>query len=190
MVSRMPLYMDRHDLPGVTPADLAGAHALDVDVQDKHGVRYLSYWFDYERQTGFCLVESPSREAAEAVHRESHGMVANSIIEVDPQRVSEFLGHPPVADVGRPYVATAFRTVLFTDIHASTALTQRLGDIDAMRVLRRHDEVVRDGAEDFRRSGGQAHGRRDHGLLYVRGQSCRMLHPDSAKDRRSYRGAI
>jgi class 3 adenylate cyclase len=151
MVYRMPLYMDRHDLPGVTPADLAVAHALDVDVQDKHGVRYLSYWFDYERQTGFCLVESPSREAAEAVHRESHGMVANSIIEVDPQRVSEFLGHPPVADVGRPYVATAFRTVLFTDIHASTALTQRLGDIDAMRVLRRHDEVVRDA---LRTSGG------------------------------------
>lgn len=151
MVFPMPLYMDRHDLPGATPTDVAVAHAADVDVQDKYGVRYLSYWFDYERQTAFCLVESPSRDAADAVHRESHGLVANSIIEVDPQRIAEFLGNPPTADVGKPYVATAFRTVLFTDIHGSTALTQRLGDIGAMRVLRRHDEVVRDA---LRTSGG------------------------------------
>jgi class 3 adenylate cyclase len=151
MVSRMSLYMDRHDLPGATPTDVAVAHARDVEVQDKYGVRYLSYWFDYERHTAFCLVESPSRDAAEAVHRESHGMVANSIIEVDPQRVIDFLGKPPTADVGKPYVATAFRTVLFTDIFGSTALTQRLGDIGAMRVLRRHDEVVRDA---LRTSGG------------------------------------
>jgi class 3 adenylate cyclase len=152
MVPRMRLYMDRHDLPGATtPTDVAVAHALDVDIQDKYGVRYLSYWLDYERQTAFCLVEAPSRNAAEAVHRESHGMVANSIIEVDPQRVNEFLGHPPTADVGKPYVATAFRTVLFTDIHGSTALTQRLGDIGAMRVLRRHDDVVRNA---LRTSGG------------------------------------
>jgi class 3 adenylate cyclase len=143
--------MDRHDLPGATPTDVAVAHASDVKVQDKHGVRYLSYWFDYERQTAFCLVDSPSLDAAEAVHRESHGMIANSIIEVDPQRVIEFLGNPPSADVGKPYVATAFRAVLFTDIHGSTALTQRLGDVAAMRVLRKHDEVVRDA---LRTSGG------------------------------------
>jgi class 3 adenylate cyclase len=151
MVSRMPIYMDRHDLPGATPTDVAVAHARDVEVQDKYGVRYLSYWFDYERQTAFCLVESPSRDTAEAVHREAHGLVANSIIEVDPQRVTDFLGIPPTAALGERYVATAFRTVLFTDIHGSTALTQRLGDIGAMRVLRRHDEIVRDA---LRTSGG------------------------------------
>ncbi len=148
----MPLYMDRHDLPDTTtPTEIAVAHSLDVGIQDKYGVKYLSYWFDYERHTGFCLVESPSRDAAEAVHRESHGIVANSIIEVDPQRVNEFLGHPPRAEVGKPYVATAFRTVLFTDIQGSTALTQRLGDIGAMRVLRTHDHLVRDA---LRTSGG------------------------------------
>jgi class 3 adenylate cyclase len=143
MVSRMPLYMDRHDLAGATPTDVALAHSSDVEIQDKYGVRYVSYWFDYERQTAFCLVESPSPDAAEAVHRESHGMVAHTIIEVDANRVGEFLGRPPTADVGKPYVATAFRAVLFTDIEGSTALTQRLGDIGALRVLRRHDDVVR-----------------------------------------------
>lgn len=47
--------------------------------------------------------------------------------------------HPP----GEPYVETAFRTILFTDIEGSTSLTQRLGDARAMSVLRTHDEIVR-----------------------------------------------
>ena len=140
----MPLYLDRHFLPGATPTDVANAHSRDVHVQDQYGVRYLSYWFDYERQSGFCLVESPTAEAAENVHRESHGMVANTIIEVDADRILEFLGRPPSAEIGEAYVATAFRTVLFTDIRGSTALTQRLGDSGVMRILRQHNDVVRE----------------------------------------------
>ena len=42
------MYIDRHDAPGVTPEELADAHALDVAVQHKHGVRYHTYWFDPE----------------------------------------------------------------------------------------------------------------------------------------------
>lgn len=30
----------------------------------------------------FCLSEAPSKEAADAVHREGHGLVADEIIEV------------------------------------------------------------------------------------------------------------
>ena len=147
----MPWFLDRHDLQGVTPADVAAAHAQDVEAQEKHGVRYVSYWLDYERQSAFCLVESPNKEAAAAVHREAHGLMADHIIEVDPNRLSEFLGRPPSADIGEAYEASAFRAVLFTDIQGSTALTQRLGDDDAMRVLRTHNEVVR---EALRQTGG------------------------------------
>jgi class 3 adenylate cyclase len=139
----MPLYLDRHDLPGVTASDVAIAHARDVETQEKYGVRYISYWLDYERQSAFCLVESPTKAAAEAVHREAHGMVADNIIEVDPHRVTEFLGRAPTADLGDAYTASAFRTVLFTDIEGSTAFTQRLGDAHAMRMLRTHNDVVR-----------------------------------------------
>ncbi|MDQ5829309.1 MAG: DUF4242 domain-containing protein, partial [Actinomycetota bacterium] len=32
--------------------------------------------------TVFCLAEAPSKEAAEAVHREAHGLMASEIIEV------------------------------------------------------------------------------------------------------------
>jgi class 3 adenylate cyclase len=139
----MALYLDRHDFTGVTAADAALAHTQDVEVQDKHGVRYVSYWFDYQRQHGFCLVEAPNPEAAEAVHRESHGMVAHNIIEMDPGAVTSFLGPAPVAPVGEAYEASAFRTIMFTDIVGSTALTQQLGDDGAMALVRRHDTTVR-----------------------------------------------
>jgi hypothetical protein len=31
----------------------------------------------------FCLVEAPDKEAAEAVHREAHGLLADEITEVE-----------------------------------------------------------------------------------------------------------
>ena len=60
----------------------ADAHRKDLAIQQKHGVKYLRYWFDEGTGKVFCLVEAPSREAAEAVHREAHGMMADEIIEV------------------------------------------------------------------------------------------------------------
>jgi hypothetical protein len=41
----VPLYLDRHDLPGITPEELAAAHERDVAVQDEYVVTYHSYWF-------------------------------------------------------------------------------------------------------------------------------------------------
>lgn len=131
----MPTFLDRHDFQGVSPADAALAHVMDLEVQGKYNVRYLAYWFDYDRQTAFCLVDAPSNDAAEAVHRESHGMVAHNIIQVDPTRVGDFLGRFPEAPAGQPYIESAFRTILFTDMVGSTALTQQYGDAGAMRAL-------------------------------------------------------
>jgi class 3 adenylate cyclase len=140
----MPLFMDRHDLAGATAEDIAMAHVRDEEVQERFSVRYVSYWFDYERQAAFCLVDSPSPEAAVAVHRESHGLLANEIIEVHPDQVRAFLGRHRDVPLGEPYEETAFRSILFTDIEGSTALTQKLGDAKAMQVLRRHDDIVRE----------------------------------------------
>jgi Nickel responsive protein SCO4226-like len=39
-------------------------------------VRFLTYWFDEERQTAFCLAKAPSADAVEDVHRASHGYMA------------------------------------------------------------------------------------------------------------------
>jgi hypothetical protein len=53
-----------------------------VKVQGKHGVKYHKYWFDAGSGRAFCLVEAPNREAANSVHREAHGLVADELIEV------------------------------------------------------------------------------------------------------------
>ncbi|MCH7999245.1 MAG: adenylate/guanylate cyclase domain-containing protein, partial [Chloroflexi bacterium] len=47
------------------------------------------------------------------------------------------------ASAAEPAEAGAFRTVLFTDVEGSTALTQRLGDARARDVLREHERMVR-----------------------------------------------
>jgi len=79
----MPLYLDVHaKIVGLTADVAADAHRKDLEIQQKHGVKYLRYWFDEGNGKVFCLVEAPSREAAEAVHREAHGMMADEIIEV------------------------------------------------------------------------------------------------------------
>lgn len=80
----MPLFMDVHEqLPeGVTFDDVAGAHAADLEVQDRYGVRYLRYWVDETSGKAFCLAEAPDADAAAAVHREAHGLVAERIHEV------------------------------------------------------------------------------------------------------------
>jgi len=80
----MPLYMDVHDhVEGLTAEAVEGAHKRDLEVQGKHGVKYLKYWFDEESGKVFCLVHAPSKEAAAAVHREAHGLVADSITTVE-----------------------------------------------------------------------------------------------------------
>jgi hypothetical protein len=76
----MALYMDTHSLDGgVKASDVAQAHAADLKTQEKYGVQYLRYWVDEAAGKIFCLVEAPDAEAANQVHREAHGLVADSI---------------------------------------------------------------------------------------------------------------
>ena len=79
----MPLYMDIHKkVDGATADAVADAHAKDVEVQAKYGVTYQKYWIDESSGTIFCLVDAPNKEAAERVHREAHGLVADELHEV------------------------------------------------------------------------------------------------------------
>ena len=79
----MPLFLDVHNrIPVMTGEALADAHQKDLATQTKYGVKYLRYWYDEGTGKVFCLVEAPSKEAAAAVHREAHGLVADDIIEV------------------------------------------------------------------------------------------------------------
>jgi hypothetical protein len=78
----MALYMDVHNLPGATAEAVAAAHVRDLEKQDEHNVKYLHYWIDEAAGKVFCLVEAPDAEAANQVHREAHGLVADEIYEV------------------------------------------------------------------------------------------------------------
>jgi len=79
----MALFMDVHNLEGgVSAADVASAHQADLETQGKYGVNYLRYWVDESAGKIFCLVEAEDAEAANTVHREAHGLVADEIYPV------------------------------------------------------------------------------------------------------------
>jgi hypothetical protein len=76
----MALFMDAHTVEGgVAAADVAAAHRADLETQSEYGVSYLRYWVDEAAGKIFCLVEAPDAEAANTVHREAHGLVADEI---------------------------------------------------------------------------------------------------------------
>lgn len=79
----MPLYMDVHTIDGgVGIDDVAKAHLADLETQSAHEVQYLRYWVDEQEGKIFCLVDAPDAEAANTVHREAHGLVAEEIYAV------------------------------------------------------------------------------------------------------------
>lgn len=79
----MPLYMDVHTIDGgVSMGDVAKAHVADLQTQATYDVRYLRYWVDERAGKVFCLVEAPSADAANTVHREAHGLVAEDVFQV------------------------------------------------------------------------------------------------------------
>jgi len=75
--------MDVHNMDGgVSAGDVAKAHEADLATQGAHGVEYKKYWVDEKAGKIFCLVEAPTADAANTVHREAHGLVADEIYEV------------------------------------------------------------------------------------------------------------
>ena len=155
---RVPMYIDRHDTPGASPEQLAAAHLLDLEVQGKHGVKYHTYWFDPEDGTVFCLAEGPTKQAVVAVHQESHGMVASSVLEFDALTpLNAFMGSMPEHPAGTAYTAPAMRAIVFTDICGSVAQTQQLGDEGHMELLGEHNSIVRDELSRNQRARGQTH---------------------------------
>jgi class 3 adenylate cyclase len=151
----MPIFLDRHDMGEVTAEDVAKLHVKDLEIQDEYGVKFLTYWYDAERGTTFCLVDAPNKETADKVHAEAHGHVSNEMIAVDLSAVEAFLGRvqdPPSANT-IPIDDSAFRAIMFTDMVGSTEMTAQLGDTMAVELLRAHDAIIRrcleqhDGAE-------------------------------------------
>jgi len=143
----MPLFLDRHDMKGTSAAEVAEAHMKDLAVQDRYGVKFLTYWFDEGRGTTFCLIDAPDKDTAQRVHRDAHGHVAGEIIDVSLAAVEAFLGRisdpQPMAQGTHVIEDPAHRAIMFTDIVESTEMTARLGDTMATELIRAHDSLVR-----------------------------------------------
>lgn len=153
----MPLYMDIHTVdPETTWEDIAHAHFKDSEVQGEFDVDYKKYFYNHDCGKLFCLVEAPSAEAARCVHEQAHGLVAEKLIEVDPDLVDSFMGNLPPNGQGAALTPgqeqrrdSGVRTVMFTDMVDSTEMTSRHGDDAAFAMLKTHDRIVRDALREF-----------------------------------------
>lgn len=141
----MPIFMDRHETVGLTATSLAAGHQEDIKIQSHYGCNCFTYWFDEAKQTVFCLIEAPNRQAVKEMHRASHGLVPSEIIEVEASNVAAFLGrlNDPGHVEKEPIREPAFRAIMFTDMANSTEITNRIGDKAGFDLLRQHHEIIR-----------------------------------------------
>jgi hypothetical protein len=78
------LYIDVHKMPDgkVNFDDVAGAHAKDVAVQDKYGVKFIKYWVDEKSGSVYCLASAGDSNAIRKSHAEAHGLLPEQIFPV------------------------------------------------------------------------------------------------------------
>ncbi|MFC4722520.1 nickel-binding protein [Geojedonia litorea] len=147
----MPIYMDRHIVPGIEAKDAAAAHRNDLKIQDQHGVRCMTYWVDEERGNAFCLIDAPNIEAVKKMHDQAHGLVPNEIIQVNSNVVEAFLGR--IQDPDGCYYHTddddlkifndpAFRILLVTQIKNPILLKSTLGKDKTKQLLNLYNKIM------------------------------------------------
>ena len=89
----MPIYMDRHDLAATTAEEVAQAHLKDLAIQDRYGVKFLTYWFDEAARHG--LLPGPGAGQGGGQPRPSRGARRRrpaTMVEVELSAVEAFLG--------------------------------------------------------------------------------------------------
>ena len=129
----MPIFMDRHDILGVTAKHVAEVHQKDLKVQGKFGCKTLTYWFDEKSGVAFCLVEAPEKQAVINMHNQAHGIIPHQIIEVERNLVKSFLGRitDPEANKksGEPDLVineSAIRTILYIELKYPDDLNSKI----------------------------------------------------------------
>ena len=137
----MPLFMDRHDVPGVTAEQVAQAHLADLEMGAQFGVQFLAYWFDADQGEAFCLAKAPTGDSLTSVHKATHGLIPNEIISVSEDNVLRLLGRMSESGGDSPAV-NPFRTILFTDLEGSTSILEAVGQAAFMVLLTEHDLII------------------------------------------------
>jgi AraC-like DNA-binding protein len=146
----MPIFMDRHDIRGVTAQQVAAIHQQDLKIEHKYGCRALTYWFDERRGTAFCLIEAPERDAVVKMHGEAHGQVPNRIIEVEDRLVEVFLGRIQDPETGLAtgpsaypvFEDPAFRILMAIQVRNFARLQAGMGMQKALNLVKEFNELV------------------------------------------------
>lgn len=133
----MPLFMDYHKGLSLTVDDVKKAHIADEAIQSKYGVIYHQFWVNEHDGAVFCLMEGPNKEACAAVHREAHGAIACSIVEVAEGFCKVLMGSDHLLDHGhvRHRDGTpdlGIRSILLLHIHGVTTV-RRSSDYKSLK---------------------------------------------------------
>jgi AraC-like DNA-binding protein len=146
----MPIYMDVHIVPGVTPRDVAEAHRMDIGVQEEYQCKCMTYWLDESKETIFCLIEAPEKGAVEQMHTHAHGLVPHKVIEVNSEVVQSFLGRiydpadaPITTDNLKVFSDPSFRILLVTQINDAALLKHQLGDEKANELIKQYSNIIK-----------------------------------------------
>lgn len=146
----MPIYMDRHDLEAVTAKDVAEAHREDLKIQHHYNCKGLTYWYDEERGTAFCLIEAPDADCVKKMHDDAHGLVPHQIIEVESNVVRAFLGriedpqsNEVLEDTSQPIIdESAYRIIMYICLKNIVVLKSSLEKEEADRIIFRSRDII------------------------------------------------
>jgi AraC-like DNA-binding protein len=146
----MAIFMDIHHVPGTEALDLAEAHRKDMLIQNEYQCKCKTYWLDETRGNAFCLIEAPDKSSVEEMHKNSHGLTPNKIIEVNYNLVEFFLGriHDPddaeISDSGlKVFSDSAFRILIVTRFIDPVLLRFRLSAAKADDLMNRQIDIIR-----------------------------------------------
>ncbi|RYY88560.1 MAG: DUF4242 domain-containing protein [Chitinophagaceae bacterium] len=146
----MPIYMDVHSVPGVRARQVAEAHRLDLAHQNDFGCTCMTYWIDETRESVFCLIDAPDKDAVRELHRKAHGLIPGKIIEVSSSIVQSFLGRiydPEEVSITndglRVFADPAFRVLLLAQTVDPAMLCHCIGKEKATSLFREHNQLLR-----------------------------------------------
>jgi AraC-like DNA-binding protein len=146
----MPIFMDRHIVPGIEAKHAAEAHREDLKIQDEFGCRCMTYWVDEERGSAFCLIDAPDVASVKKMHDKAHGLIPHEIVQVNSNVVEAFLGRisDPDGDSGgsgnlKIFNDPAFRIILVTETTDKGLLYHELGKEKVTRLMTLFHEIMR-----------------------------------------------
>ena len=142
--------MDVHIIPGVKANNVAEAHQHDLYHQNDFQCKCMTYWIDEERESIFCLIEAPHKQAVQDLHNKAHGLLPGKIIEVSSNVVESFLGRiydPLDAEITseglKVFKDPSFRILMVTSVADAIILEKNLGKEKTADLINHHNNIIR-----------------------------------------------